>query len=111
MPRMQSFTRSALCYFLRDPKTADVCREWVTSVSDPERRALLYSVRLAEDFLELCRMMRDTGEPENRLHADWLEMASRRVNWRKVADVLLNRFTGPEDEQPAPKTRWVIWVS
>ncbi len=68
---------------------------------------MLYAVRLAEDFLELARMMRETGDPEKRLHADWLEMASRRVNWRKVADVLLERFGEPEEE-PAPSTRWVV---
>jgi hypothetical protein len=113
MPRIDTFTRAAARYLLREPDTAEICREWMTSEPDPEKRALLYAVRLSEDVLTTLRARFDERDPEDRMLLAWLELATRHVNWRRVAELLLRRHGQDSlegDLPPAKQSRWTVWA-
>ncbi len=96
MARVQTFTRCALRFLIHDPDMPDTVREWLEDENEPEQRALLFAIRLSEDFLETFRdgpcQVASFNASERRFYMRLIDLASRRVNWRCVAECLLKRF-------------------
>src|SRR5262245_21334455 len=84
---MNSFTGIVLRQLLRDPETPDTVRQWIRSERDPERRAVDFAVQLGTDFEAMAKSFTDP------LLKDWLSLAASHVNWRRVAEKLLERFS------------------
>jgi len=84
---MTSFTEVVLHYLLRQPDTPETVRRWIRGERDPQRRAVEFAVQLDRDFKALAAAICDP------LVRDWLGLAVQHVNWRRVAEKLLARFS------------------
>ena len=81
------------------PPTARIRDEDET---DPKQRVLLFAVRLAEDFANQLLFEEGRREPgETKLHNDLILLARDRVNWERVAKILLRRLA-PVGLRPCP---------
>jgi hypothetical protein len=46
------------------------------------------------------------------MHTAWVEHASSRVDWQKIAKAFLRRIGEPgSDGVPAPRSRWTVWAT
>lgn len=109
MPKPRTITRAVYDYLASDPDVKETIRDWIDSEPDPERRALLFAVRLSEDLTEDMRALGRGIDGD--LHTAWVEEASARVNWQRIAETLLHRFSQPEVEEPAPRSHWTVWAT
>lgn len=98
-----TFTAAVLRHLLADPSMPETVRHWRQTEADPRQRVQFFAIQLAEGFLETFRFDEDGGwNVEGNLGNAVMYLAQAHVNWERIAEVLLRRFTLPVMLATAP---------
>jgi hypothetical protein len=87
---MNRFTRAVLCHLLRLSSTRKTVQAWLDAEPDRDKRATDFASALREDLIkEIVPSFERLPHLENELMYE----ALMHVNWRRVAEELLDRFS------------------
>jgi len=89
---MNDFTRLILSHFLSRPGIRTTVRAWIEQEPDRNKRAVDLCGVLQREVIDVLNGELLGGEFHD-LADKLLEHALRSVNWRRVADELIERFT------------------